>query len=720
MGSKVKYGKSSQSHVVQKVIAVRGKLTVPQRYSFRILFLEPICIGSKLDVFLSDGDGVGPPHPAAESWRDKLRTPTSCSDVYPQIPFRNLPFTHWASAPINSPLGNMARGNRKPSQQGNTSVPDGLTTDDIDTFVASRHASMQRALARLSDSDTDTASDEPEQHQTNVLDIEMSDSDFEQGSFSQFHGAESGDERKEKDERLGFGGKKRDWYGGDTHEYEIMSDREREEALKDEEEEATRLQREALQRMVPEDYMEVGEGDQPDDASGEEKEKEEDEKGDKPVEGERVAEEVLASAAPELPHLVQELRVSAKEMEVWKGRLFWGEVARIMYHLHASLAVNISFFLALRTDPEMEGVALREHPVLERIVKIQEMLDNAKRLRCKEPANGSGKLVVDEENGKGEIKGAVPNEVTDIPTETPNGIEITKEKNPTGKPNCNEITKENTLTKIPNGSEMTNENCVGNGTARKRANGEMTGVASDDAKKQRKKRRKDRKRKRKERERVESTEKALLDEVKADEDTVRSLLQATSRGGEDQVDKEKLQARKRRKLSKLVGEMERERKNADVRQGPSGDADIVREEPSENKIKNAVLPETGNDEKQMSDVEDDDEVMQKMLAKKAKKQARKARKAAESKPHLYTFKDDVDPESRRKASSQVVKNRGLTRYRPKDKKTPRARNRLAYSKAVVRRKGAVQEYEGKPGVSYSGEASGINMAARKGSRLSNV
>eukprot|EP00177_Eucheuma_denticulatum_P000038 GFKZ01000073.1.p1 GENE.GFKZ01000073.1~~GFKZ01000073.1.p1 ORF type:complete len:620 (+),score=130.02 GFKZ01000073.1:128-1861(+) len=577
----------------------------------------------------------------------------------------------------------MARGTRKPPQRGNTSLPDALTADDIDTFVASRHASMQRALAHLSNSDTDTASDEPEQRETNVLDIEMSDSDSEQGSVSEVDGPESGDDRKERDERLGFGVKKRDWYGGDTHEYEIMSDGEREEALKDEEEEATRLQREALERMVPEDYMEVGEEEQLGGASPEEK-------GDEAVEGDNMAEAVLASTAPELPHLVKELRISAEQMEVWKGRLFWGEVARIMYHLHASLAVNISFFLALRTDPEMDGVALQEHPVLERIVKIQEMLDNAKGLPCQEPADGNGRIVVGKEDGKGKINEAPQQEMTNIPTEKQNGNHITK------------------------------ENCIGNGTERKRANGEMNGVASNDPKRQKKKRRKDRKRKRKERERSENREKTLLDEVKADEDNVRSLLQGTSRGGQDQVDNEKLQSRKRRKLSKLVGEMERERKNADARQGPSGDAVVVREEASEKRPSVPILPDRKNEEELTNDEEDDDQVMQRMLAKKAKKEARKARKAAESKPHLYTFKDNVDPESKRKASSQVVKNRGLTRYRPKDKKTPRARNRLAYSKAVVRRKGAVQEYDGKPGVSYSGEASGINMAARKGSRLSNV
>lgn len=554
----------------------------------------------------------------------------------------------------------MARGKGQgPASSSANPAPDGLH-DEVDDFVAQRHKVMLEK-ATENDSASEDMGDEPEQNETNVLDIDMSDSDKSSSEEDEDENIESW---KDREERLGFGLRKKSWYGGDTHEYEIMEDEEREGALRDEEEEALRLQQEALSRIQPEDYYDEGEHDEDEEIQEDENKRVKDRSA-------TVAADVLMAAAPEVPLLVAEMVECYKQMEVWKGRIEWGELARILYHLNASFISNVAFYLSLRTDPEAEGFNIRTHPVLARIVEIRDLLKKAMTLPCNPPEKESKiskPLVVDNE---------IDNQTQGL------------------------------------------EDIYTNGDV----NGYIEGVGTESvpADEVEKRKRKERKRKRKEKKKqVAIAKDALAQTVQADEDVVRSILQK-SNDNQDPTTDEGAQDRKRRKLNKLVGAMERERKNHDSTHLASADADVEREQPGPKEMPGVYLQtNVWPSDIEMGDMNDDDEVMKKMLAKKAKKEARKMRKEAEKQPHVYTFKDNAEPDSRRKASSQVVKNRGLTRYRVRDKKTPRVKNRMAYSKAVVRRKSTVREYIGKPGGSYSGESTGINMSTRKGSRLSNV
>lgn len=536
--------------------------------------------------------------------------------------------------------------------------------DEVDDFVAQRHKVMLQKV-QPDASDSDDAGDEPELHERDVLNIDMSDSDDDGDDSGSSD--EDDDGRDELEERRGWGGKKNLWYGGDTHEYEIMEDEEREEALKDEEEEALRLQKEAHANLRPEDYRDE------DEDETEPGEDEEDDVNDDEINvlehsniaGSEIAASVLNQTAPEIPILIKEVLECQKQAKIWKERVHWNEVARILYHLYASFVNNVAFYLSLRTDPDSEGVDIRTHPVLVQIVRIRSLIKDARALPCEEPvANSLRPKSHHGTSGDTEVK------VT--------AVEV----------HANGLRGEGSHVPVANGNVIHHEKS-----------------------KKRKKRRKS------------SKEKGgVVNALEEDEDRIRALLPSKETEDGDEEDMAELrQERKRRKLNALVGAMERERKNSDKKRLASADADVVRAEPKPKTVE-AFVPQYEDDgeEVDIDDIDDDDEVMKNMLAKKAKKEARKARKATEAKPHVYTFKDKVNPEARRRASSQVIKNRGLTRYRPKDKKTPRTKNRLAYSKAVVRRKGAVQDYAGKPGSSYAGEASGINMSARKGSRLSNV
>ena len=63
-----------------------------------------------------------------------------------------------------------------------------------------------------------------------------------------------------------------------------------------------------------------------------------------------------------------------------------------------------------------------------------------------------------------------------------------------------------------------------------------------------------------------------------------------------------------------------------------------------------------------------------------------------------------------------MKNRGLVRYRSKDKKNPRKRYRMQYEKALKARRSQVQDYRGQP-QKYKGEQSGLKTTTIKSTAL---
>ncbi|XP_057422020.1 protein THALLO [Lotus japonicus] len=122
-----------------------------------------------------------------------------------------------------------------------------------------------------------------------------------------------------------------------------------------------------------------------------------------------------------------------------------------------------------------------------------------------------------------------------------------------------------------------------------------------------------------------------------------------------------------------------------------------------------VAAKEKNDERGDSDNEFYKQVEQLRATKLAAKAEVYSRKSA-----LPTLPDSI--EGKRHISSQMEKNRGLTRNRNKGKKNPRKNYKRKHEKAVKNRKGQVQSIR-RPTAPYGGESTGINASISRSIRF---
>lgn len=606
----------------------------------------------------------------------------------------------------------MARGRRRAPVAPAVLPPpgelekDGVPEEDVDDFVMSRHRQMAEA-GGASESDEDNGSDLGVGAEASVMDIAVSESSEEDGEGEDDSDDEGGAEMSEGDDDgdTEWGGRRRTWYGADTADYEIMDDDEREEALKEEGAEALRLQKKARSKLSARDFMDsdddFGDGgregsDEEDCASGEKAEVVE----SLGAVGEGV--DRVLGAAPELPILLRDLRECVRELPHLMSNCEKGRGARVeqrnaqwAFHVSSAYAINIAFYLALRTEPEAAAVDVREHPVIGQIVRFRELRKKLQGLG----ACGTGlKPVAGDEESDVEKDG----DDTPVGTRCGNlgetrGVESEEIGNTLG-----EGVKQSV--EIPG-----NEFAPDEGEIKKRKRG---------------------KRKRNRPEAIGKVQSKSADVEEEDDDAfVQSVVGRTPSTNDLDSTQDDADA-KQKALNRIVGSLERERQSRVARRTASADLQSVRQDPGTPKhlSRPSSVDVPGGDvldgekfEEMSDDLGDDEAFTENILAKKAKKGAKSAKKKAAQLPHVYTFDDGIkDKDLRRRASAQVLNNRGLTRYRPRDKKTPRAKNREAFKTAVKKRKSVVRDsVDAKPD-SYGGEASGINMRARKGSRLANV
>ncbi|KAJ8775310.1 hypothetical protein K2173_020314 [Erythroxylum novogranatense] len=120
-----------------------------------------------------------------------------------------------------------------------------------------------------------------------------------------------------------------------------------------------------------------------------------------------------------------------------------------------------------------------------------------------------------------------------------------------------------------------------------------------------------------------------------------------------------------------------------------------------------------------SDMQDSDSGSSEDDFYKQVKEQRAARLAAKADVYLRSPQEPLLPEivdGKRQISSQIEKNRGLTRHRKKLTKNPRKKYRTKHKEAQTRRKGQVREIK-KPSGPYGGETSGINVGISRSIRF---
>jgi hypothetical protein len=111
-----------------------------------------------------------------------------------------------------------------------------------------------------------------------------------------------------------------------------------------------------------------------------------------------------------------------------------------------------------------------------------------------------------------------------------------------------------------------------------------------------------------------------------------------------------------------------------------------------------------------------DQVLKARAEKKLQKQ-----KLLEERGRSFIPPVQHETSERRNAGYKIMKNKGLTRIRKKENRNSRLKYRNKYEKAVMRRKGQVQDTirEGpSDGASYGGEETGIRTHIKKSVRLS--
>lgn len=118
------------------------------------------------------------------------------------------------------------------------------------------------------------------------------------------------------------------------------------------------------------------------------------------------------------------------------------------------------------------------------------------------------------------------------------------------------------------------------------------------------------------------------------------------------------------------------------------------------------------------DEDDEEESMLESFSKKKREYVEE--KGAHHNAHKVAryggYDGTVEEGEKRKASYQILKNRGLVPHRKLSNRNPRVKKREAYHKAVVARKGQVRETK-TPETAYGGEMTGIKANISRSRRL---
>jgi len=122
------------------------------------------------------------------------------------------------------------------------------------------------------------------------------------------------------------------------------------------------------------------------------------------------------------------------------------------------------------------------------------------------------------------------------------------------------------------------------------------------------------------------------------------------------------------------------------------------------------------EDKEDQDIEED--AFYKAIAQMKKQQ--KDDKSKKYKVHKVSkAPEKVKSDERRGASYEMIANRGLVAHKKKINRNPRVKKRVAYERALVRRKGQVREMREGEANTYGGELTGIRANVSRSRKIKN-
>lgn len=573
------------------------------------------------------------------------------------------------------------------------------------------------------------------------------DSDSDDGGFGQEQDSEDEEEVAEKRKRAiqdeeniskAWGKRKGAYYGADTQEFELMDDEE-EETLKGEEEEGRRLQLEQADDYdeedmtltdVLDDIVTAEEGKKAKKGKKKESKKKKKKKkggdmellaamnkdlnevalGDEMVEKiERDAsgltgkekQEMLLTDAPELLLLLEDLGPSLKDLEknvlpviervkegllaTQKGISFF----EVKNHLMLSYCINICFYLLLKA----EGKQVKDHPVIKQLTTTRVMLDKMRSIDSK-----------------------LKYQVDKLLKQATSGDTGSKKNPLTHKPNP---------TRLVAKGEDGGEDEADDGVYRAARLTSVEFVANEKATMK--------ERKEKEKARSKAAKSSVVAQLRADvfaDQPEERMNIGDMKPDKELEEREQFEEENFMRLMETKADKKKRKKAQKIKVNEDfddfGDLTALTESKMDDALGGAYSNKKPSKVKELLEKarqakaatsyfdnfdSDDEAAGEAMFQESTSRRAAKKQKKETDYPKPSYDYGEVDPTaieegSRREAGGQILKNRGLTRSRPRDKKNPRVRHRKAYDKALVKRRSQVQDHKVLEG-SYGGEKSGL-------------
>lgn len=642
------------------------------------------------------------------------------------------------------PKGGKGRSNKKKPEKTSRNHKNDDSNDMMDDEIDAFH--KQRDIVPLDVNDDIGESDEDDEQP--VFDIEDDDEEDDDEEFEdegkvnslaakiarqkkylqvKMGGVEdeTRDDNENGEEKSGVWGRKKAPYYGD----------EEGNSSDDEEQEVLRIQKQQAKVLSKEDYGLDDDDDSDDDdkSEGEPTMEEISERGKKPrsqdstkkesqddigTEYEEVKKDlnalsreeqmdVVFSSAPELVSLLSELNDSIDQLEnkvnpllekVRDSEKEGMKYIELKKQLLLSYCQAITFYLLLKS----EGQPVRDHPVISRLVEIKNLLDKTKKLDENLPSNLDeiiGEKMASRENDFRESESlaedkpstvsaeAQPYEVLDLAKDNENKVTKRKRQNDQAGSQSMEMQKvraalEEKLKQKGLFSSITPKH---GGTTKnlKPVNGQLETLDDFD-------------------------DETIDVDARRDSSVLRSSNYAISTkkakiisGDDDLPKRDEIGERRRRHEVRVLS-------GAGIKSDDYDNSKNTLEEDDDEFDADAM---EDDDEESDSDLDLYNQVEKQRAAKLAAKDEKYSRN-----PTSLSMPDETIEDGKRSISSQIEKNRGLTRSRKKSIKNPRKKYKEKHKKWEERRKGQVRNVK-KPSGPYGGESSGINPGISKSVRF---